>query len=77
GDVLADRRKAGLQVLIAGKTRVIGTYGKAFEEIVALQARRDALISKVTEFGPWTSIALNDVVCSAWRQDDVPLLQMT
>ena len=35
------------------------------------------MISKVTEFGPWTSIALNDVVRSAWRQNDVALLQMT
>ncbi|WP_064709731.1 methyl-accepting chemotaxis protein [Rhizobium bangladeshense] len=55
----------------------IAAYGKAFEQIVSLQARRDTLISKVTEFGPWTSIALNDVMRSAWRQNDVALLHMT
>ncbi|MGO7163774.1 HAMP domain-containing protein, partial [Rhizobium johnstonii] len=75
-----DPRFAGNKDLQSGLAAIrqdIATYGKAFEEIVALQARRDALISKVTEFGPWTSIALNDVVRSAWRQNDVPLLQMT
>ncbi|MBY3156315.1 methyl-accepting chemotaxis protein [Rhizobium laguerreae] len=75
-----DPRFAGNKDLQSGLAAIrqdIATYGKAFEQIVALQARRDALISKVTEFGPWTSIALNDVVRSAWRQNNVALLQMT
>ncbi|ARM92417.1 methyl-accepting chemotaxis protein (plasmid) [Rhizobium sp. CIAT894] len=65
--------QAGLAVI----RQDIAAYGKAFEQIVTLQARRDLLISKVTEFGPWTSIALNDVMRSAWRQNDVALLHMT
>ncbi|MBB3659908.1 methyl-accepting chemotaxis protein [Rhizobium sp. BK650] len=66
-----------LQAGLATIRQDIATYGKAFEQIVSLQARRDLLISKVTEFGPWTSIALNDVMRSAWRQNDVALLHMT
>jgi methyl-accepting chemotaxis protein len=75
-----DPRFAGnkeLQIGLAAIRQDITAYGKAFEEIVSLQARRDLLISKVTEFGPWTSIALNDVMRSAWRQSDVALLHMT
>ena len=75
-----DPRFAGNKELQSGLAAIrqeITAYGKAFEQIVSLQARRDMLISKVTEFGPWTSIALNDVVRSAWRQNDVALLQMT
>jgi methyl-accepting chemotaxis protein len=71
----ADNRD--LQSGLATIRQDIAAYGKAFEQIVALQARRDMLISKVTEFGPWTSIALNDVMRSAWRQNDVALLHMT
>ncbi len=66
-----------LQSGLATIRQDIAAYGKAFEQIVALQARRDMLISKVTEFGPWTSIALNDVMRSAWRQNDVALQHMT
>lgn len=75
-----DQRFAGNEVLQAGMTAIrqdVATYGKAFDQIVSLQARGDSLISKVTEFGPWTSIALNDVMRSAWRQNDVTLLHMT
>ena len=75
-----DPRFAGdkdLQSGLAAIRQDITAYGKAFEQIVSLQARRDLLISKVTEFGPWTSIALNDVMRSAWRQNDVALLHMT
>ncbi|QWW71527.1 methyl-accepting chemotaxis protein [Rhizobium sp. WYJ-E13] len=75
-----DPRFAGNKDLQSGLTTIrqdIAAYGKAFEQIVSLQARRDMLISKVTEFGPWTSIALNDVMRSAWRQNDVALLHMT
>ncbi|MBO9096599.1 MULTISPECIES: methyl-accepting chemotaxis protein [unclassified Rhizobium] len=54
----------------------IGTYSQAFEKIVALHTKRDALIGKVTQFGPWTSIALNDVMRSAWRQGDVSTLHL-
>ncbi|MGM4914368.1 methyl-accepting chemotaxis protein [Rhizobium sp. 768_B6_N1_8] len=71
----ADNRD--LQSGLATIRQDIAAYGKAFEQIVALQARRDMLISKVTEFGPWTSIALNDVMRSAWRQNHVALLHMT
>ncbi len=75
-----DPRFAGNRDLQSGLAAIrqdIAAYGKAFEQIVSLQARRDLLISKVTEFGPWTSIALNDVMRSAWRQNDVALLHMT
>ncbi|MFB2602399.1 methyl-accepting chemotaxis protein, partial [Rhizobium phaseoli] len=75
-----DPRFAGNKDLQSGLATIrqdIAAYGKAFEQIVALQARRDLLISKVTEFGPWTSIALNDVMRSAWRQNDVAQLHMT
>ncbi|MBB3138695.1 methyl-accepting chemotaxis protein [Rhizobium pisi] len=75
-----DPRFAGNKDLQSGLVAIrehIAAYGKAFEQIVSLQARRDLLISKVTEFGPWTSIALNDVMRSAWRQNDVALLHMT
>ncbi|MBX4909846.1 MULTISPECIES: methyl-accepting chemotaxis protein [Rhizobium] len=75
-----DPRFAGNKELQSGLAMIrqdIAAYEKAFEQIVTLQARRDLLISKVTEFGPWTSIALNDVMRSAWRQTDVALLHMT
>ncbi|OWV80565.1 chemotaxis protein [Rhizobium sp. R635] len=75
-----DPRFADNKELQAGLAMIrqdIAAYGKAFEQIVTLQGRRDLLISKVTEFGPWTSIALNDVMRSAWRQNDVALLHTT
>ncbi|MBB3350334.1 methyl-accepting chemotaxis protein [Rhizobium sp. BK049] len=75
-----DPRFVGNKELQSGLAMIrqdIAAYGKAFEKIVTLQARRDLLISKVTEFGPWTSIALSDVMRSAWRQNDVALLHMT
>ncbi|MGR9202270.1 methyl-accepting chemotaxis protein [Rhizobium leguminosarum] len=49
----------------------IAAYSDAFEKIVALQQKRNEVISKVTEFGPWTSVALRDVMRSAWRQNDL------
>ncbi len=75
-----DPRFAGNATLQAGMTAIrqdVGAYSGAFERIVTLQAKRDSLISKVTEFGPWTSVALNDVMRSAWRQNDVALLHAT
>ncbi|NTJ43691.1 methyl-accepting chemotaxis protein [Agrobacterium larrymoorei] len=66
-----------LQTGLATIRQDIAGYSKAFEQIVSLQARRDMLMSKVTEFGPWTSIALNDVMRSAWRQNDLSLLNRT
>jgi methyl-accepting chemotaxis protein len=65
---------AELQQGMAAIRQDVDSYRKAFERIVALQATRNALIAKVTEFGPWTSIALNGVVRSAWRQGDVETL---
>jgi methyl-accepting chemotaxis protein len=52
-------------------------YSAAFEEVVKLQDKREKLTAKVTEFGPWTSIALNDVMRSAWRQNDMELMHQT
>ncbi|RWX81240.1 methyl-accepting chemotaxis protein [Neorhizobium lilium] len=75
-----DPRFAGNTELQSGLTKIredVAAYSKAFEQIVSLHAKRDALISKVTEFGPWTSIALNDVMQSAGRQGDLPLVQST
>lgn len=76
----ADQRFGGNSDLAAGLATIrtdIASYSQAFEQIVVLQAKRDSLLSKVTEFGPWTSVALNDVMTSAGRQGDVPLLQKT
>ncbi len=75
-----DPRLAGnaeLQQGMAAIRKNMDDYSKAFGEIVALQNKREALIAKVTEFGPWTSIALNDVMRSAWRQGDLSTLHMT
>ncbi|WP_431324764.1 methyl-accepting chemotaxis protein [Rhizobium sp. YTU87027] len=66
-----------LQAALVPIRQEIGAYSNAFDKIVSLQARRDLLISKVTEFGPWTSIALNDVIRSAWRQNDLQLMHAT
>lgn len=84
GDVKAfegvDQRFRGDRELAAGLSTIradIASYSQAFEQIVALQTKRDVLLSKVTEFGPWTSVALNDVMTSAGRQNDVKLLQKT
>ena len=66
-----------LQKGMADIRQDIGSYALAFEKIVSLQARRDLLMSKVTEFGPWTALALNDVMRSAWRQNDLHLLYAT
>ncbi|WP_337267630.1 methyl-accepting chemotaxis protein [Oryzifoliimicrobium ureilyticus] len=77
---LNDPRFAGNNVLQDGMNKIrqdVAAYNDAFMQVVSLQARRDALISKVTEFGPWTSIALNDVMRSAWRQNDVATLHAT
>jgi methyl-accepting chemotaxis protein len=90
GDAVADHFRAGVKAFLADDPRLAGNaelqlgmtairdtmaaYSKAFEQIVGLQAKREALISKVTEFGPWTSVALNDVMRSAWRQGDVKTL---
>ncbi len=66
-----------LQAAVSTIRDQIGAYSQAFDKIVALQARHDLLVSKVTEFGPWTSVALNDVLRSAWRQNDLQLLYST
>jgi len=66
-----------LQTALVPIRQEIAAYSNAFDKIVSLQARRDLLTSKVTEFGPWTSIALNDVIRSAWRQDDLQLMHAT
>jgi methyl-accepting chemotaxis protein len=55
----------------------IATYDAAFQKMVVLQARRDRLLAKVTEFGPWTNIALNDIARSAWRKNQVQALHLT
>ena len=75
-----DQRFASDPALQAGITTIrqdMQAYSTAFAELVKLQDKRDALIAKVTEFGPWTSIALNDVMRSAWRQNDLDLLNRT
>ncbi len=60
-----------------GIRRDISAYSAAFDRMVSLHSRREILLSKVTEFGPWTSIALADVLRSAWRQEDLILSHMT
>lgn len=66
-----------LQNGMASIRQDISAYASAFRKIVSLQARRDLLMSKVTEFGPWAAIALNDILRSASRQDDLPLMYAT
>ncbi|OLP61822.1 chemotaxis protein [Xaviernesmea oryzae] len=75
-----DARFDGNPELVAGMAAIsadMKAYGAAFDEIVKLQDRREALIAKVTEYGPWTAIALEDVQRSAWRQNDIALLHAT
>jgi methyl-accepting chemotaxis protein len=55
----------------------VGAYDQAFQKIVDLQHKRDRLLAKVTEFGPWTNIALNDIARSAWRKGDVQALHLS
>jgi methyl-accepting chemotaxis protein len=55
----------------------IAAYDIAFQKMVALQGRRDRLLAKVTEFGPWTNVALNDIARSAWRKKQVEVLHLT
>ncbi|HXV31588.1 MAG TPA: methyl-accepting chemotaxis protein, partial [Sinorhizobium sp.] len=60
--------------LLAGMETVrrdVAAYRQAFGKLVALQNRREVLISKITDFGPWAGIALRDVARSAWRAKDV------
>ncbi|MBB2819403.1 UNVERIFIED_ORG: methyl-accepting chemotaxis protein [Rhizobium esperanzae] len=66
-----------LQAAVATIRGQIAAYDRAFDTLVALQSRHNLLLSKVTEFGPWTSVALNDVLRSAWRQNDLQLLYAT
>lgn len=75
-----DERIAKSEELRTGLKEIrgdIAAYSDAFEKIVALQQRRKDVISKVTEFGPWTSVALRDVMRSAWRQNDLQTLFLT
>ncbi|MCX8997100.1 methyl-accepting chemotaxis protein [Rhizobiaceae bacterium BDR2-2] len=68
-----DPRIDGNAALKSGMTGIradIGEYSNAFEETVVLSRTRDKLIAQVTEFGPWTAVALNDIMRSAWRQAD-------
>ncbi|NKK33862.1 HAMP domain-containing protein [Rhizobium leguminosarum bv. viciae] len=77
---LDDTRLARSPSLQADVTTIRGqvaAYDQAFDRLVALQSRHDQLLSKVTEFGPWTGIALNDILRSAWRQNDLKLLYAT
>ncbi|EJB08215.1 methyl-accepting chemotaxis protein [Rhizobium leguminosarum bv. trifolii WSM597] len=70
-------RNPSLQATVATIRGQIAAYDQAFDELVTLQSRHDQLLSKVTEFGPWASDALNDVLRSAWRQNDLTLLYAT
>ena len=70
------QNSALLAALVTIRTQ-ISAYDQAFDKIVSLQARHDLLASKVTEFGPWTSVALNDVLRSGWRQNDLQLVYAT
>ncbi len=66
-----------LQAAVSSIRDQIAAYDQAFDKLVTLQAHHNLLVSKVTEFGPWTSVALNDVLRSAWRQNDMPVLYFT
>ncbi|MGI8397406.1 methyl-accepting chemotaxis protein [Agrobacterium deltaense] len=75
-DPRISQNSALLAALVTIRTQ-ISAYDRAFDKIVSLQARHDLLASKVTEFGPWTSVALNDVLRSGWRQNDLQLVYAT
>ncbi|NTH16755.1 methyl-accepting chemotaxis protein [Agrobacterium rhizogenes] len=56
--------------------RDVAAYREAFGELVALQNRREILISKVTDFGPWAGVALRDIMRSAWRAKDAEAMRL-
>ncbi|OLP47811.1 chemotaxis protein, partial [Allorhizobium taibaishanense] len=67
----------GAPQVAAGLDKVrgdMGAYSAAFDKIVALWQRKLKLADKVFEFGPYTNIAIEDVLRSAWRQGDVETL---
>ncbi|MEX6507370.1 methyl-accepting chemotaxis protein [Jiella sp. M17.18] len=80
--ILAD--KGRVDDLFAGETAVldqlktvrqdVSTFSDAFHQIVDLDKERQSLISKVTDFGPWTEIALADIMRSSWRGFDIAAL---
>ncbi|MGV1755053.1 methyl-accepting chemotaxis protein [Agrobacterium sp. CG674] len=65
--------QSGLNVV----RRDVADYNTAFGKLVDLQKKKDVLLGKVTEFGPWTIIALKDIQRSAWRKNDTNALYKT
>lgn len=68
---------AELQSGLNNVRRDVADYNIAFAKLVDLQKRKDVLLEKVTEFGPWTIIALKDIQRSAWRKNDLNALYKT
>ncbi|MFB9912317.1 methyl-accepting chemotaxis protein [Rhizobium paknamense] len=52
----------------------VSAYEATFDKVVVLWQRKLKLADKVFEFGPWTNIAIEDVLRSAWRQGDIEAL---
>ncbi len=49
----------------------VSAYDSAFDKVVMLWNRKNSLADKVFDFGPWTNLAIDDVLRSAWRQNDI------
>ena len=49
----------------------VSAYDGAFDKVVILWNRKNSLAEKVFDFGPWTNLAIEDVLRSAWRQNDI------
>ncbi|OXT02350.1 hypothetical protein B7H23_05470 [Notoacmeibacter marinus] len=74
--VLSERfyEQAEFWDLLTHLQELVETYAENFETLVELESRRGLLQAKVDDFGPWTSIALHDIMRSAWRNDNTEAL---
>ncbi|PYE41253.1 methyl-accepting chemotaxis protein [Rhizobium sp. PP-F2F-G20b] len=68
---------ADLQSGLALVRKDVALYSEAFTQLVKLQKKKEQLLAKVTEFGPWTIIALQDIQRSSWRRGDSKALYQT
>ncbi|RLQ89028.1 methyl-accepting chemotaxis protein [Notoacmeibacter ruber] len=52
----------------------VENYAENFDTVAGLEKRRSVLQANVDDFGPWTSIALYDIMRSAWRSGNTDAL---
>ncbi|WP_082490583.1 methyl-accepting chemotaxis protein [Aureimonas sp. Leaf454] len=65
-----------LATALADMRRDVVAYGEAFERLVQMQGRRTLVIDKVRDVGPWSAVALSDIMRSAWRAGDAETLYL-